>query len=192
VANYLFPDSIEPEHYPNSSVFVNLLDITDSKLLREKEAAFTMLRTYELLQQTDILPQTFDFSHLKSIHHYLFQDLYGWAGCPRNYDVKKGADIFTPAAELPKYEKKVFAGAAAFSEKTSRPSRNEAAITLARSLGIINIYHPFPEGNGRTQRVFISSLAKQFNYSINWNKVAPWEMVETSKQAHNDPITDFV
>lgn len=86
----VFSDSVEPECYPNTSVFINYLGITSSKELRAKEAGFTAIRSIELLQKPDLLLQTFDFKHLKSIHQYLFQDLYEWAGKPRSYDIRKG------------------------------------------------------------------------------------------------------
>jgi cell filamentation protein len=184
VADTAFPDSIEPPFYPNTTVFVNILGITEAKRLSEKEADFTVIRSIELLQKIPILPQTFDFNHLKAIHQYLFQDLYQWAGKPRGYDVKKGNDIFTPASELPKYQNQVFARSLALYNGPRLSGQVEMAEKLAACYGIINIYHPFPEGNGRTQRIFISSLANELGYSIDWHRASAWEVVETSKQAH--------
>ena len=63
-----------------SLIFVNLLGISDSKKFRDKEADFTAIRSIELLQKVDLIPQTFDFERLKAIHRYLFQDVYEWAG----------------------------------------------------------------------------------------------------------------
>lgn len=76
MADTAFPDSVEPAYYPNTTIFVNLLNISSSKELKDKEAGFTVIRSIELLQNADLIPQTFDFKHLKSIHHHLFQDLY--------------------------------------------------------------------------------------------------------------------
>jgi len=184
VVDKIFPDSVEPEYYPNTTVFVNLLSISSSQDLRNKEAGFTAIRSIELLQSTDLSPESFNFKHLKFIHHYLFQDLYEWAGKPRSYDVKKNGDEFTPAKYLPKYEAQVFARSIEFSKSGKRPNMDKAALKLASCLGIINTYHPFPEGNGRTQRIFISELARIFQYSLNWDAAHPWEIVETSKQVH--------
>ncbi len=99
--------------------------------------------------------------------------------------MRKNGDEFTPAKELSKYEAQVFARSIEFSNTRQRPNIDEAATKLASCLGIINTYHPFPEGNGRAQRIFISELANVFQYSINWDAVHPWEIVETSKQVHN-------
>lgn len=180
----VFSDSVEPKYYPHSTTFINLLDITSSKELQEKEAGFTVVRSIELFQKPDLIPATFDFSHLKAIHQYLFQDLYEWAGKPRSYDMHKDGNEFTPAVELPKYENQVFARSIKFSKSTKRPTLTEAAVSLASCLGIINCYHPFPEGNGRAQRIFISFLANLFQYSINLDAAHPWEIIETSKQVH--------
>ncbi|UAA38994.1 Fic family protein [Paraneptunicella aestuarii] len=182
--NNLPPDSVEPAFYPNSHVFVNLLDIQEPSELRQKEAAFTAIRSIELLQKPDTVEQTFDFEHLKSIHRHLFQDLYSWAGKPRSYDVAKDGDIFTPANKLAEYQSLVFERSISYYQSTDKPTIEESAQKLARCLGIINIYHPFPEGNGRTQRLFISALANVFNYMINWDLVHNWENVETFKQVH--------
>lgn len=184
MADTVFPDSVEPEYYPNTSIFINLLNISSSKELRDKEAGFTVIRSIELLQNADLTPQTFDFNHLKLIHHYLFQDLYKWAGKPRSYDIIKNGDKFTPAKDLPKYEAQVFSRSIDFLNSCQRPTLDEAATKLASCLGIINIYHPFPEGNGRAQRLFISKLANIFKYSINWDATHSWEIVETSKHVH--------
>lgn len=193
--NTVFPDSVEPEYYPNSTVFVNLLNIQSFKKLREKEAGFTAIRSIELLQNSDITQQSFDFKHLKSIHYYLFQDLYEWAGKPRSFDMRKNGDEFTPASELPKYEAQVFVRSINFYNTPQRPKIDKAAKRLASCLGIINTYHPFPEGNGRAQRIFISELAHVFQYSINWDAANPWEIIETSKQVHKvnyEPLENLI
>ncbi len=184
MVNTTFPDSVEPEYYPNTTVFVNLLNISSSQKLRNKEAGFTVIRSIELLQKPALTPQTFNFMHLRSIHHYLFQDLYEWAGKPRSYDMRKNGNEFTPAKYLAKYEEQVFTRSIKFANCQQRPSISKATTKLASCLGILNTYHPFPEGNGRTQRIFISELANTFQYFINWDLAHPWEIVETSKQVH--------
>ncbi|VAW75553.1 hypothetical protein MNBD_GAMMA13-980 [hydrothermal vent metagenome] len=162
MVDVVYPDSVEPSFYPNTTTFVNRLGITDRNALREKEAAFTAIRSIEPLQQVDLIQQTFDFAHLKAIHYYMFQDLYDWAGMPRSYNMKKEDNVFTPASELPKHEIEAFSQSIKFSHQNKRPSISKAANSLARCSGIINIFHPFPEGNGRTQRIFIILTGTNF------------------------------
>ncbi len=109
--------------------------------------------------------------------------------------MRKNGDEFTPAKDLPKYEAMVFSRSQNFSNSRQRPTVNEVATKLASCLGIINIFHPFPEGNGRTQRIFISELANVFQYSINWDATHQWEIVETSKQVHignYEPLNNLI
>jgi cell filamentation protein len=195
VINACFPDIVEPEYYPRTTTLINHFGISIGKDFKHKESACTAIRTFELFQDFNLIHQTFDFHHLKSIHKYLFQDLYSWAGHPRSYDVKKGDSIFTPAKELPKYESVVFERSIEYSKLIQKPSVSESATTLASCLGVINSYHAFPEGNGRTQRIFISQLANVFQYSLNWDKVQAWEIIETSEQYHTgkgEPLKNLI
>jgi len=153
----LYSDSVEPEYYLGSSVFVNKKNIKDPEKLKSIESDVSLLRSLELLQNPDVLKKTYDFNHLKSIHQFLFQDLYAWAGKPRSFDMLKNGDIFTRAKELQHYEKEVFKESKAFSLLKTQPTHTEAVKSLTASIRKINAFHPFPEGNGRTQRVFIST-----------------------------------
>ncbi|RLA03675.1 MAG: hypothetical protein DRQ47_04760, partial [Gammaproteobacteria bacterium] len=62
MADPVLPDSIEPAYYPDTTVFVNLLNITSSKELKNKEAGFTAIRSIELLQNADLIQKSFDFT----------------------------------------------------------------------------------------------------------------------------------
>jgi len=46
----------------------------------------------------------------------------------------------------------------------------------AHYLGEINDLHPFHEGNGRAQRVFLRELAAEADYEISWDLVTQDEM----------------
>ena len=56
----LYPDSIEPEYYPGTHVYVNQLGIQDLKTLKSKESAFSSMRGFELLQQPTLINPTFE------------------------------------------------------------------------------------------------------------------------------------
>lgn len=92
---------VEPETYPETLVFINKLHITDSALLAEAEAGYTLIRTEQYRDLPS--PTSFDLAHLQYIHHHLFQDLYEWAGQLRAYDTRKDASEFTPACEIEFY-----------------------------------------------------------------------------------------
>lgn len=183
MVNELFPDSVEPEYYPNTHTFVNHKGERDRRKLNELEAGFSAIHEYLLIEDPSLLPKEFNLKKLKLIHYYLFHDLYPWAGKTRSYPMRKNGDEFTPAEDLPKYESTVFARAKEVVDLIN-PEKDYLAEKLARCLGILNIYHPFPEGNGRTQRIFISLLAKEHGYILEWDSVNSWENMETSKSVH--------
>lgn len=172
--------SVEPETYPGTQVFINKLDIRNSRILAEAEASLTWARTEEYRDSPS--PTTFVLQHLKHIHHHLFQDLYDWAGELRKYDMKKGDCIFTPANDIEHYAEKIYRQLA--NEEYLQGISNKAYITrLAYYYDMTNRLHPFPEGNGRTQRLFIEDLAAVSGMSIDWGAVHQWEIEETAIRA---------
>ncbi|SQD77596.1 Fic/DOC family protein [Moritella yayanosii] len=194
MVNDLFTDSVEPDFYENTSVFVNLKNETNPQKLKELEAGFTAVYEYLLFEDSSLLPCEFNLTKLKSIHSFLFKELYSWAGKTRSYDMSKNGDEFTPAKDLPKHEAVVFSRAENVLSLV-KPEKIILAEKLARCLGILNMYHPFPEGNGRTQRIFISLLARTHDYLLDWDAVQAWENMETSKRVHEgnyEPLTNLM
>lgn len=47
----------------------------------------------------------------------------------------------------------------------------------------MNVIHPFREGNGRTQRLFIEYLAEANGYVLDFDKVSKKEMIQASAEA---------
>ena len=43
--------------------------------------------------------------------------------------------------------------------------------SLARLYHVVNVAHPFREGNGRTQREFITALAAESGHTVDWTRV---------------------
>jgi cell filamentation protein len=55
---------------------------------------------------------------------------------------------------------------------------------LAYLIGEINMIHPFREGNGRTQRVFIEYLCKNsHHFDIDFSKTTKNDMILASKES---------
>lgn len=61
---------------------------------------------------------------------------------------------------------------------------NKLGIEDAEKLHIaeseINVLHPFREGNGRAQRLFIEYLAENAGYSVDFSQVTDRQMIEAS------------
>ena len=114
----------------------------------------------------------------------MFQDAYDWAGQTRSYDMKLEDDIFTKAEDIAHF----FSTVVHKEIEECRPLKDWYETTtikrLARYLGLINQIHPFPEGNGRTQRAFISQLAIEKGYTLAWDKMQAWENRITVQNVH--------
>lgn len=108
------------------------------------------------------LKGNFDLEYLKSIHKYLFQDIYRLAGDIRNCNIAK-QDLFRLSDYIEKYAKEIF-------DKLQEEKyfiEYDKETTLEKPVELfadINTLHPFREGNGRSQRVFIEMLAKKMAF----------------------------
>lgn len=186
-----------PEKYPGTNVYKNIPDIANGKKWAQFESMLTTRRYFQLIRffqqfQNDpeaLLEHTgihsnYDLNHLCLIHKYLFQDAYEWAGQIRSYDMKLGEDIFTPAVDIDRFFSTVVHQEIKECRQLDCQDRATLVKRLARYLGLINQIHSFPEGNGRTQRVFISQLAFENGYSLEWEKVQPWENQTTAQNVH--------
>lgn len=48
---------------------------------------------------------------------------------------------------------------------------------------MLNVLHPFREGNGRSQREFIRCLAGRNGFELRWSQVDPKELLKASIEA---------
>ena len=60
----------------------------------------------------------------------------------------------------------------------------EFARKAARLLAEITALHPFREGNGRTQRLFLDALANQAGHQLHFDVVSTERMVQASIEAN--------
>lgn len=160
--------------YPNSSVLINKLNIKSADGLAEAEREITSLKL--AMAKADPIKGRLDFAHLQDIHRYIFEDIYSWAGELRQVDISKG-NQFCLCQHLQAYGERVF------SELQSEHfliGATDVPHRLAYYLSEINVLHPFREGNGRTQRLFIEYLANVAGYSVDFSKVSPQEMIIAS------------
>lgn len=166
--------------YKNSNTLINKIDIKDEKLLQKYEAKITAAKLLSLRQKG--ITGNFDVKHFISIHTYLFEDIYPFAGKLRIEDIAKGSFSFahweyidTELERLLNELKK---------ENYLRGlDKKELAKRLAYYISEINVLHPFREGNGRTIREFIRQLALKNGYQLNLKKVLPRKMLEASKKS---------
>lgn len=62
-------------------------------------------------------------------------------------------------------------------------------------LSEINAIHPFREGNGRVQRLFISQLAEQSGYSLDYsslNQTEIYPVMQASFLGNEEPLAELI
>lgn len=166
--------------YPGTTVLVNKLDLHSQAELNEVEAA---LFTFKSMQWEEApLCATFDFEHYKAIHRHLFGELYDWAGQVRTVNISKKGTQFCPVEEIPRVSAAIF----------RRLARNGLLCGLSRErfvAELVDFYertnelHPFREGNGRTQRVFLAQLAQNAGYALDFSAVDLDELMISTIQS---------
>ena len=78
----------------------NKKGITDWKTLNEVERRYSYIRLPELEKIDNNKKIVFNKEYFLSIHKYLFQDIYPWAGTIREVDLFKDNSAFAPARFL--------------------------------------------------------------------------------------------
>ena len=100
------------------------------------------------------------FSGLASIHKYLFDDIYDFAGKIREVNISKGNFRFASIMYLEEALKQI----------DNMPQSNFDEI-IDKYIEM-NIAHPFREGNGRSTRIWLDLiLKKEIGKVIDWSKV---------------------
>lgn len=165
--------------YPNSDILKNKLNIKDKSKLNVAEREFTSLRLAEI--EKNQVKGIFDLKHLQDIHRYIFQDIYEWSGKIRNVNISKG-NMFCYYENILSYGELIFRKLRE-EDFLINTENNKIYERLSYYMSEINALHPFREGNGRVQRVFISSLGAVAGYEIDFKQVSNSEMVKISSSA---------
>ena len=89
------------------------------------------------------------YAGLQSIHRWLFEDIYDFAGQTRRLNLAKGSFRFASALYLE----------AALRQISAMPQGTFGQI-IAKYIEM-NIAHPFLEGNGRATRIWLDAMLKK-------------------------------
>ena len=169
-ADYCYP--------PDFTVLRNKLDIRNARALDFRETEFVMQRVAE-----GVPTGSFDLAHLKAIHRHLFQDLYEWAGEVRTVEISKGGHQF-------QFRRFIETGMADVHRRLVQRNflkdldSKAFAIEAAHILGDVNYVHPFREGNGRTQLLYLEQLAGQAQHPLDLTAIERTAWQAASRQAH--------
>lgn len=139
----------------------NKLGITNEIELAKEEERITKINAIKLFDTGDI--NNFEvgtFKGLSSIHKYLFNDIYDFAGNQRKENISKGNFRFASALYLEDVLSKI--------DKMPQSTFED----IIKKYIEMNIAHPFREGNGRSTRIWLDMiLKKEIGKVIDWSKV---------------------
>jgi cell filamentation protein len=176
-------ESSDPYLYSGTDVLKNIPGIQNARDLVAFETLNSGVRIYELNLRP--IAGDFDAAHLKTIHKHIFQDVYHWAGQFRTTMLGKAKFVgvsvtyFTPPHLLEHEAQRIFDGLHRANLLTGL-SWPEFARKAAHLLVDLNNLHPYREGNGRTQRIFVAALARQAGHAVHFDVVSQERMVRAS------------
>ena len=142
-------------------ILPNKLGIQNQAKLARIEEKISKQKAKQLFDSGDIEKAKVGlFEGLAFIHHYLFCDIYEFAGKIREVNISKGNFRFASALYLKSALKHIDA----------MPQNSFDAII--EKYVEMNIAHPFREGNGRATRIWLDLiLKKELSKVIDYNKV---------------------
>ncbi|STZ74862.1 cell filamentation protein Fic [Moraxella lacunata] len=150
---------------------------------QEEIEKLAYLRGLEIAERKDLINQTFDLKHLKSIHTYLFQDSQTErvAGSfrPVREDVHSKNRNETYSVRKPFYyeplpnESKVDSIIKQANENLGQTQSPKKKIEILSNLyADLDYQHPFVEGNSRTIRTFLEHIAQNHGIELDWRSTA--------------------
>jgi len=159
----------DPYLYPNTNVLINKFDIQDAKRLSEVENDLVYIKLFEVDDFMQDL--SFDTAGLKALHHYLFEDIYDWAGNFRTINIFKIERVIPgKSVEYGDHTQLQRLLDAAFFDldetRWDELSKEARAKVFLRMFARIWQIHPFREGNTRTVTTFMLGYANRHGIAI--------------------------
>ena len=180
--------ALTDDYYEGTNCLINKFNIQNKEQLAKIEASITLAKTAEL--ERNPIKSSFDFEHYKQIHKYLFEDLYEWAGSVRTVDISKKGTNFISSQNI-----ETVAIACFDRLKSYNYFRNvdfeDFVENIVDFYCSTNMLHPFREGNGRTQRIFIAQLIRFCGYDINFSEIDTDELMVATIHSANG-VTDHL
>lgn len=177
-------ESVGDGCYKNSTVLINKFDIRDSKVLDRLEQNITSAM---IAKATLEIPfENVDFEFYKALHKYVFGDIYEWAGETRWVNMSKKGTNFCPFEKVQETGERLFDG---LKSRNYLKNLNEDDFMdeLVNLYCELNYLHPFREGNGRIQRLFLVKLLRHNGRKIDFSMIdRDLFMIATIKSVSGD------
>lgn len=172
-------DNSDPAYYAGTTVLRNLVGLQDQAALDEFETEMVTIRSEEGVPEGNLTAM-----HYRAIHRHLFQDVYVWAGEDRNIRTGKGGNWFCYPEYIASQMATLFARLINPAFQPGGDS-NAFILALAEFVGELNAIHPFREGNGRTQLVFIRLLGQRAGHPFRLQNVEAEEFMQAMIASFN-------
>jgi cell filamentation protein len=175
-------DEWDAYFWPNSNVLKNKAGLTHAATLRSFEYEATRQRAEQLRARP--LQGQFDTAHYRAIHRHLFQDVYDWAGKLRTVEIAKDGRQF-------QFRRFIETGMGDVHRRLRMANflrglgRAEFAEAAGNIMGDVNYVHPFREGNGRAQLLYLEQLAGRAGHPLDLRRLDPQRWLAASRAAHD-------
>ncbi|MCH3951514.1 MAG: Fic family protein [Acidaminococcus sp.] len=156
----------------------NKLHITDDQKLADEEERLSKLRALELYDKKLLnTVEAGTFKGLQTIHKYLFQDIYEFAGKLRTVNMSKENFRFASCRYLEESLQQI--------DRMPQSTFNE----IIEKYVEMNVAHPFREGNGRSSRIWLNTiLKKEIHQVVDWSRVDKAAYLKVMEQS---PVSDM-
>lgn len=161
--------------YSKSNILINKFNIRDSVKLEEVErelSEFKMIILESAILENKlselILFEMINEELLSSIHKFIFEDIYEWAGSYRIARISKGNTTFCYPENIKSELLKIF-NQLQNEKYLIGLTREQFCERISYYIAEINVIHPFREGNGRVLRILSNLISIKSNYYINYS-----------------------
>jgi len=177
---YDYDYEYDPKYcYAGTHILKNKLNIMNNEDLEEVERKICTVIRAAIKNKPP--KGDLDFNYLLKLHKRLFADIYDWAGKIRTVNISKG-NQFCPTQFIRDYAEGIFDK---LKDENYLQGCDPGALSerVAFYLSEINTIHPFREGNGRAQRLFITIMVNRIGYDLLFDKITQEEMIKASAEA---------
>ena len=175
---------LQDDCYENSTILKNNFNIHDAEKLDIMERSITSMLIAKAMIEIPFKKVHFEF--YKNLHKYVFGDIYEWAGTIRTVDMSKKGTRFCPADKIEERGQRIFQKIINLNF-LGNIKEDEFIVEFTDLYCDLNYLHPFREGNGRIQRLFLSMLVNSLGKSLNFSQIdADYLMIATIKSGSGD------
>lgn len=147
--------------YKGTEVLKNLYDIHDKDILDELERESTNTKILSLELRPEQINSDISVKHLNELHHFLFGNLYEWAGQYRMVDLYKSERVLSGLSVEYAKHNEIEERLGTFLDKANQFDWSDKGVALKLTfdlfVGIWEI-HAYREGNTRTCTTFIKRI----------------------------------